>query len=139
MLDLTGKDTYKKLVVDSATGNEILLEHRLPTTEEEIDFQRRTFQRRGKKKISPEDIVKNLTEVRIDFGMRILTGFREGDLGRDGKPISADVNSPGYDAGWKELLREKAPRIIAGLATAVFEGGRVVAAEEEDESPFLTS
>jgi hypothetical protein len=133
MLDLTGKDVFRKVVFDSATGHEVELTHRLPTTSEEVEFQRKTFRRRERKSISPEDIAKNLAEIRIDFGLRIVTGFKEGDFGVDGKPISSDPNSPLYWTEWKALLREKAPRILSALAVAVFEGGRVVAADEDDE------
>jgi len=139
MLDLTRQDVFKKIVFDSATGEEVEITHRLPTTQEEIEFQRKTFRRREKKSISPEDIAKNLAEIRIDFGLRIVTGFKEGDFGVDGKPISSDPVSPNFYQDWKNLLREKAPRILAALAVAVFEGGRVRAAEEEEESPFPSS
>ena len=138
MLDLTRQDVFKKIVFDSATGEEVEITHRLPTTQEEIEFQRKTFRKREKKNISPEDIARNLAEIRIDFGLRIVTGFKEGDFGVDGKPISSDPVSTNFYPEWKALLRDKAPRILSALAVGVFEGGRVQTPEEEGdgEDPF---
>src|SRR3990172_4931072 len=138
MLDLSKQDeVFRKIIFDSATGQEVELLHRLPTTSEEVEFQRKTFRRRDKKSISPEDIARNLAEIRVDFGLRIVTGFKDGDFGVDGKPISSDPESPNFYPEWKNLLRDKAPRIVSALAVTVFEGGRVQAPEEEgEEDPF---
>src|SRR3990172_4529327 len=138
MLDLTRQDVFKKIVFDSATGEEVEITHRLPTTQEEIEFQRKTFRRRDRKSISPEDIARNLAEIRVDFGLRIVTGFKDGDFGVDGKPISSDPVSTNFYPEWKALLRDKAPRILSALAVGVFEGGRVQTPEEEGdgEDPF---
>src|SRR3990172_4138175 len=139
MLDLGKQDVFRKIVFDSATGQEVELLHRLPTTSEEVEFQQRTFRRRDKKSISPEDIARNLAEIRVDFGLRIVTGFKDGDFGVDGKSISSDPGSNNFYPEWNNLLRDKAPRIISALAVAVFEGGRVQTPEEEEgdgEDPF---
>src|SRR3989304_5326416 len=124
MLDLGKQDVFRKIVFDSATGQEVELSHRLPTTLEEVEFQRKTFRRRDRKSISPEDIARNLAEIRLDFGLRIVTGFKDGDFGVDGKPISSDPESTNFYPEWKNLLRDKAPRIISALAVGVLEGGR---------------
>ena len=139
MLDLGKQDVFRKIVFDSATGQEVELLHRLPTTQEEVEFQQRTFRRRNKKNISPEDIARNLAEIRVEFGLKIVTGFKDGDFGVDGKPISSDPESTNFYPEWKNLLREKAPRIVSALAVGVFEGGRVQTPEEEEgdgEDPF---
>lgn len=138
MLDLEGKEIYRKIIIDSATGNEVELMHRLPTTEEELEYQQKQFAKRDRKNISPEDIAKNLSALRIEYGAKIVTGFREGDLGKCGQKISSDPTSPLFFAGWKELLREKAPRILAAVASAVFEGNLVKIPDEpeEDGDPF---
>jgi len=140
MFDL-GKDQerFTKVVFDSVSGREFELYHRAPTTQEEVEFQRKTFRRRDRKSISPEDIARNLAEIRVDFGLRIVTGFKDGDFGVDGKPISSDPESTNFYPEWKNLLREKAPRIVSALAVGVFEGGRVQTPEEEEgdgEDPF---
>src|SRR4030066_34691 len=96
MLDLGKQDVFRKIVFDSATGQEVELLHRLPTTQEEVEFQQRTFRRRDRKSISPEDIARNLAEIRVDFGLRIVTGFKDGDFGVDGKPISSDPESTNF-------------------------------------------
>ena len=140
MFDL-GKDQerFTKVVFDSVSGREFELYHRVPTTQEEVEFQRKTFRRRDRKSISPEDIARNLAEIRVDFGLRIVTGFKDGDFGVDGKPISSDPESTNFYPEWKNLLRDKAPRILSALAVGVFEGGRVQTPEEEEgdgEDPF---
>ena len=133
MLDLSKQDeVFRKIIFDSATGQEVELSHRLPTAPEEVEFQQRTFRRRNKKNISPEDIARNLAEIRVDFGLRIVTGFKDGDFGVDGKSISSDPGSLNFYPEWKNLLREKAPRILSALAVGVFEGGRVQTPEEEE-------
>ena len=139
MFDL-GKDQerFTKVVFDSVSGREFELYHRTPTTQEEVEFQRKTFRRRDRRSISPEDIARNLAEIRVDFGLRIVTGFKDGDFGVDGKPISSDPVSTNFYPEWKALLRDKAPRILSALAVGVFEGGRVQTPEEEGdgEDPF---
>jgi hypothetical protein len=139
MLDLNRQDVFRKIIFDSATGHEVELTHRLPTTSEEVEFQRRTFKGRGRKGFSPEDIARNLAEIRIEFGLRIVTGFKDGDFGVDGRPISSNPESPDFYPEWKNLLRDKAPRIVSALAVAVFEGGRVLSPEEEGEEPPFPS
>src|SRR3990172_13001590 len=139
MLDLSKQDeVFRKIIFDSATGQEVELLHRLPTTSEEVEFQRKTFRRRDRKTISPEDIARNLAEIRVDFGLRVITGFKDGDFGVDGKPISSDPVSTNFYPEWKALLRDKAPRILSALAVGVFDGGRVQTPEEEGdgEDPF---
>src|SRR4030067_454709 len=56
MFDL-GKDQerFTKVVFDSVSGREFELYHRTPTTQEEVEFQRRTFRRRERRNISPEE------------------------------------------------------------------------------------
>src|SRR3990170_758002 len=120
MLDLGKQDVFRKIVFDSATG-------------QEVEFQRKTFRRRDRKNISPEDIARNLAEIRVEFGLKVLTGFKDGDFGVDGKPISSDPESNNFYPEWKNLLREKAPRILSALAVGVFEGGRVQTPEEEGD------
>src|SRR3972149_202529 len=140
MFDL-GKDQerFTKVVFDSVSGREFELYHRTPTTQEEVEFQRRTFRRRDRRNISPEDTARNLAEIRVEFGLKIVTGFKDGDFGVDGKPISSDPESNNFYPEWKNLLRDKAPRILSALAVGVFEGGRVQTPEEEEgdgEDPF---
>src|SRR3990172_6690171 len=131
MLDLGKQDVFRKIVFDSATGQEVELLHRLPTTQEEVEFQRKTFRRRDRRSISPEDIARNLAEIRVDFGLRIVTGFKDGDFGVDGKPISSDPVSTNFYPEWKAILRDKAPRILSALPVRLFYGGRVQTPEDE--------
>src|SRR4030067_16174 len=105
MLDLSKQDeVFRKIIFDSATGQEVELLHRLPTTQEEGGFQRKNLRRRDRPSHFP-----------------------------------ADPTSTNCYPEWKNLLREKAPRILSALAVGVFEGGRVQTPEEEEgdgEDPY---
>jgi len=119
MRDLTRSDRNKLIINDARSGTEIELYYRTPTTQEEVEYQSKLIKRKGKK------VLINAFETRLKMGLKILTGFREGDFGVDGRPISSDPSSPNYREDWKELLREYAADIVTAFAFAVFEGARV--------------
>jgi hypothetical protein len=119
MRDLTKSDRNKLVINDTRSGTEIELYYRNPTTQEEIEYQSKLIKRKGKK------VLINAFETRLQMGLKILTGFREGDFGVDGKPISSDPSSPNYREDWKDLLKEYAADIVTAFAFAVFEGARI--------------
>lgn len=112
MRDLSNGGKNKMLISDARSGTDIELYYRNPTTQEEVDYHNKMFKRVGNK------LVVNAYQTRLEYGLKILTGFREGDLGIDGKPISAETND------WKGLLRDNAPDIVNAFAMAIFEGAR---------------
>ncbi len=139
MRDLTKSDKNKIIIHDTRSGSDIELYYRNPTTEEEIAYHNKLLKRQGRK------MVLNIFETRLEIGLKILTGFREGDFGLNGKPISSDPQSPNYCENWKELLKENAADIITAFAYAVFEGTRAdtgtgfeieFESEDEDIIPF---
>lgn len=117
MLDLAVSNRNKITINDSRSGTQIELTYRNPTTQEEIDYQAKAYKRKGKK------FYVN-TGVKIKSALDILTGFRQGDFGIDGKPISSDPESPNYYPEWKDLLVKSATHILIAFATAVFDGTR---------------
>lgn len=140
MRDLTRSEKNKLTIHDARSGTDIELYYRNPTTQEEVQYQSKSIKRIGRK------IVVNTFETRLEMGLQILTGFREGDFGFDGKPISSDPASPNYREDWKELLKENAADIIATFAFTIFEGTRTSdsgidfeIAGEEDIVPFRRS
>jgi hypothetical protein len=119
MRDLQKSERNTIRVQDAISGSEIELYYRTPTTKEMVEYQRLLVKRvQGK-------TIYDAVNARLTMGLKILTGFREGDFGFDGKPISSDPASPNYREDWKELLAESASDIITAFAFAVFEGVRV--------------
>jgi len=126
MRDLEITDKNEITVYDTRSGTEIKLYYRNPTTQEEVAYQTKLYSRKGKKLIiNPR--------VRVEMGLSILTGFREGDFSFQKKPISSDPASPNYQENWKELLEKAASDIISAFALAVFAGSRIDTGESEIE------
>ena len=140
MRDLDVSATNKIVISDARSGTEIELYYRNPTTQEEVEYQSKLYKRKGNKLILHP-------KVKVDLGLAILTGFREGDFGVAGKPISSDPESPNYRKDWKDLLGRMASDIISTFATVVYEGARVASdtdveietAIEEDILPLARS
>jgi hypothetical protein len=143
MRDLTKTDKNILKIHDGRSDTDIELYYRNPTTQEEVAYQSKLFRRQGKK------LLINAYETRLEMGLKILTGFREGAFGISGKPISSDPQSPEYRKDWKELLKENASDIITALAFQIFESARVDTGmdidfgtngiEEVEAPPFLKS
>lgn len=123
-------------VIDTISGDTCELYYRMPTTAERVAFERAAHQWKKNR------FVDASAEARIEFGMKILVGFKDGAFSVDGRPISSDPGAPNYYANWKNLARESAGDLVAALATAVFQGARIHdESEDEDdaESPFGAS
>lgn len=118
MRDLQQSDKNSITVDDRLSGTKLELFYRMPTNDERIAYQRSTLKREGNK------LKLKVFESRVKYGLQILTGFREGDFGYGGEPISADPTSQHYRADWKDLLQATASDIVATVAGAVFESAR---------------
>lgn len=113
---------------DHISGSELVLYHRLPTTEERTAYANGQIVREGNK------LKNKLADVRINFGLKILTGFREGDfLKAENQPFSADPASPVYDAAWRTLIKKYAADVLTVLSIRVFEQPVTPAAENQLE------
>ena len=123
MRDL-GTKQNKLIINDGRSGSTITLLYRNPTTAEEVAYQNGLFRRRGSK------LITNVADTRLEFALKILEGFNDGDFGIDGKPISSVQGSANYQEDWKTLLKESASDILAVFAVAVFENTRPVANPE---------
>lgn len=119
-------------ITDNLSGAELEIYYRQPTTSERVKYANKSIVRRRNK------IENNLPETRLEFGKQIMTGFRDGDFGREeeGKviPLSSNPASEHYRADWKEQLEEYASDIIMTLALHVFEAS-AEANPEDDDSP----
>jgi hypothetical protein len=133
MFDLSQSDKNKVVILDSRSGSEIELYYRTPTTEEEVAYQSKLFRRAGKKVV-----LDGFT--RLEYGLKVITGFREGDFCVGDQKISSDRESPSYREDWKALLKDKAAGIVIAFAVAIFEGtGSKEKDEDEEEIPFQKS
>lgn len=128
MRELNRSETNTITIQDARSGSEIELYYRNPTSREEALYQAKIVKRKGSK------VVLKTFDTRLEFGLRILTGFRVGDFGVDGQPISSVPGSPGYREDWKDIVAEGASDIVRALALTVFEGVRVNTADEIEEA-----
>jgi len=116
---------------DSLSESSIRFYYRTPTTEERQGFSNLSVQRKGRK------IKMNQAAARLKYGLRIITGFREGDFVRtvNGKDevYSSDPKSSKYLPTWKDELKNGASDLIMMLGGFVFEGSVEVADDEQHD------
>lgn len=116
---------------DNISNSDIVFYFRTPTTAEFEGYNNLSIQRRGRK-------IKNKTpEARLKYGLRVLTGVREGDFERrEGSghvPISSEPGSRNYYPEWKSWLRSHAADLVMLLGMHVFDiSGEI---EEGDDDP----
>ena len=127
MRDLAPSDTNTVKITDTVSASEIELRYRLPTTQEVVAYQNKLIKKLGGK------VVNNIVPTRIEFALKILVGFRDGDFGYNGSPISVDPKSPNYREDWKALLEATAPDILSTFGYAIFEGVRVGSVDIGDD------
>lgn len=119
MRELINSEINKLSITDVRSGTDIELHYRNPDPSEEVSYQTKLVRRKGTK------IITRGYQTRLEFGLKILTGFREGDFSVQGKPISADPKSPNYREDWREIVKNGASDLIRLLAMTVFEGARL--------------
>lgn len=134
MRDLTATRNVLE-VQDGISGDVHELYYRAPTNTEQASYQTKLFSLKGGKKMKVQ-----IHQTRAAFGKKILTGFKKGTFGIDGKAFSSDPADPDYRGDWKELLSEHASAVLNALCFQVFEGTGVYAgggfeidSEEEGE------
>lgn len=101
------------------------LYYRAPTVKERSAYDASRFVRKGKK------VINRTFETRLKFGLRILTGFKKGTFGIEGRAFSSDASDPAYREDWKALLETNAPDIVAELGRRVFEASENEGVEVE--------
>jgi len=113
---------------DNISNSIIVLHYRTPTAAEQAKYTN------GMTKRVRNKIVNCTGEQRQKYGAEILTGFREGDFIKAGKPgdayyddstggvrFASDKNSQAYDPEWKTRIAKFAPDLIEALAIHAFE------------------
>jgi len=128
----TSKSLNNELKIhDNMSDSDIVLFYRTPETSERQAYQNLALQRKGK------NIKFNQAEARLVHGLKILTGFREGDFTRDvngekNVPYSSDKSSPHYLETWKEEVEAGAADLVMLLAAHVFDASAEINAGEEE-------
>lgn len=115
-----GTKSQTLAIEDPVSGSVITLHYRLPTSEERVAYQLAAYRLEGGERQF------RLGETRLEFGLKILTGFQPGDFlveeGAGRVPLD-----PERHPDWKERLAAAAPDLISYLGQQVFEGFRVAA------------
>lgn len=106
---------------DKIANCSITLFYKLPTTEERTAYSSELVVRKKRK------VESKIGPTRLKYGLKVLTGFKEGDFATDRGPISSDPGSPLYDANWKALVTKYASHLVMALGAHVFES-----ADEEE-------
>ena len=117
------------MIQDGISGDVHEIYYRSPRPEEIAAYQTGMFQRKG------NNLVSRVAQQRMKWGGKIITGFRKGTIGADGKVIASDPNDPDYRSDWMELLKKGMPDVVMAVATAAFDRTEVTQ-EEPDEDPL---
>ncbi len=105
-------------IEDPLCGKTHELYYRLPTNDERLQHINGRISRVGKK----VKVVKNSLSLSQKYGEKIITGFKKGTIGFDGKVISADPDDPDYRKDWLKCLKKGAPDLLITLGWHVFQG-----------------
>jgi hypothetical protein len=128
-----GETNNSVLIRDNLSETDVRLFYRIPTTAERVSYSNESFRRKGGK------IINQAVETRLKYGLKIVTGIRDGDFERsvDNRwlPISSDPNHPDYAKDWKEFLEKYASDLVQLLSLRVFEASAQIAEEPEPEEP----
>lgn len=127
MRELKSSDKNVLEIFDARSNTDMELYYRTPTTREEALYQAKLVKKKGRKVVIAQH------KTRVEFGLRMITGFKEGNFGEDGEPFSADPESPNYREDWKECLERGASDILAILGSTIFEGARPDVEVDVDE------
>lgn len=128
MRDISSNATNELKIDDTVSGSVITVYYRQPTTEERVSYRANLWSRKGK------HVVPNV-EMQINKGLRIMTGFKDGDFGFDGQAISSSPQSPNFRKDWKDLLKTTAADILIALAVTAFEGVSASIGDKDDDEP----
>lgn len=104
-------------ILDGISGDIHEFRYRMPTNKERAAYAAKIWRRHRNR------MVNCTFDTRLEFGERILIGFKKGTLALGGKPFSSDPKDPDYRADWKKIVIEKAGDLVSHLAQAVFERG----------------
>ena len=106
-------EPHTLILEDRLSGSEIHLYYRLPTTVERAAYASACVRREGDK------VITDLVRARAEFGMKILTGVRQGDF--EVPDSRGGYTDPHDRDDLKELLGVHASDLVEALAEVVFD------------------
>lgn len=116
MARMLGKIISEAVLKDNLGGGEIVIYYRQPTTIERVEYTNQGFRRVA------GELVVNKGETRMDYGLRIITGFKFGDfVDEKGKAFASEPGHKNYRADWKDLLMDGGSDLVDLLAARVFD------------------
>ena len=125
-----GLNTFR--IQDNISNSELEVYYRMPATEERTAFSNEAIQRKR------NQVVFRTAQTRLKFGLKILTGIREGDfiVKKEGKNVSliSNSNADGYDPEWKQKMKTYASDIVELLAAHVFENPAEALETDDDDN-----
>lgn len=118
---------------DNLSDSDITLLFRMPTTKERQNYQNMVLGRKRNK------INYNQAAARLEFGLKILTGFNEGDferkIGDRHVPFSYQEGTENYYPEWREWIGKHASDLVMLLAAHVYDVSAVInEADDMDDS-----
>ena len=128
---LSKTQTSELTIHDHLSDTEIVLSYRMPTTQEREGYANASV-RRTRKGMKFE-----VVKARQEFGLKILTGIREGDFEAEKADgtfnlLASDPSSPNYREDWKTLVAELAPDLVQALAGHVFDASAEIIGDEAE-------
>jgi hypothetical protein len=133
-----GMDVYPINVTDELSGDPILFQMRMPGAKMRNKYNNKSIVRRGRK------TEFNAALARVEYGMKLLVGIREGDFLIPPKEhenyenlqdsltsvedsdlkflnIASDQSSPFYTSQWKEHVEKYGNDLIEAAASKLFD------------------
>ena len=133
MRDLKSSDQNSIIVFDSLTGTKIKLFYRTPTTKERLKYKSDIVNTLTKTKSVEEG-----TKMQLQWAKELITGFRQGDFGYDGKAISPNKDDENYYQAWKSLMEETASDILLAFIETVMDRPVMVIKDVEVDESFFS-
>ena len=124
-----GSSDHRLMLVDIG-GQKVGVYYRSPTPSEYIGYHREKLKFRGGK------IENNLIEANLRYGLKVITGVRQGDLEfrENGAWKKLDTTMM-PEAEWKALIERDFLELVDFVGSRVFNPIESSAAENEEESP----
>ena len=117
---------------DNISDSDITLKYRMPTTRERQDYQNMVLGRKRNK------ITYNQAAARLEFGLKILQGFGDGDFERkvDGRFVAFSwrEGSENFYPEWKQWIAAHAGDLVMLLAAHVYDVSAVITEADDAES-----
>lgn len=129
---IIGCERNELIINDPISTSQLGLYYRMPTTRERQGYLDAAVKRVKNK------VTLHHAQARMEYGLKILVGVRDGDfmrMDKGGKAVlmSSDPASPDYYEGWKDEIAEGCGDLVMNLAALVFDGGLDIA-EADDAS-----